>query len=289
MFSYPEYSEKRQQREPRTLVPTHLLTNLHAHARKSGFRFFDKEAFICVSETNDKLLSRAIVEHILDQHNAGIVKRVFCKHVEHIMESIGDYNETEFLQIVRQWDKACDKRGIHPNECVNRWITMHKFLTKDVNFDEYPPLSTHIKGIPIVTYEGIIQGISTRILLYKLTRNLTFNNRAISTLAIESFFASLSKADFTMMGCPKATQIHRILPIMMQYNSYKHDPDKKFHMDSRQAAPYPHYDLERKMSIPEPSQCDDIQFKSHRFDMYCQTMKKRFKVNPTVGGIQNTK
>ena len=30
---------------------------------------------------------------------------------------------------------------------------------------------------------------------------------------------------------------------MMQYNSYKHDPDKKFDRDSRQGAPYQHYDL----------------------------------------------
>ena len=63
IFSFPEYSEKRQQLEPRTLDPTHLLTNLHAHACKSGFTFFDKEAFICVCDKNDKLLSRTIVEH----------------------------------------------------------------------------------------------------------------------------------------------------------------------------------------------------------------------------------
>ena len=61
------------------------------------------------------------------------------------MESNGDYDEVEFVQIVRLWYKACDKRGIHPNESVNRWITMHKFLTKNVNFDEYPPPSTHIR------------------------------------------------------------------------------------------------------------------------------------------------
>ena len=61
---------------------------------------------------------------------------------------------------------------------------------------------------------------------------------------------------------------------MMQYNSYKHDPDKKFHMDSRKGAPYPQYDLEKKMTIPEPSHFDDIQFKSHRFDMYHKTTKK---------------
>ena len=44
MFSFPEYSEKRQQLEPRTLDSTHLLTNLRAHAHKSGFTFFDKKA-----------------------------------------------------------------------------------------------------------------------------------------------------------------------------------------------------------------------------------------------------
>ena len=154
---------------------------------------------------------------------------------------------------------------------------MHNYLTKNINFDKYPPPSTHVKGIPIVTYEGILQGISTRILLYKLAWNLTFDNRAITTLAIESFFASLSKADFNMTGCPKAMPIHRILPIMMQYNSYKHDPGKKFHMDSRQCAPYPHYDLESRVTSPESLQSDDIQFKSHRFDMYQKTTKNTSK------------
>ena len=160
---------------------------------------------------------------------------------------------------------------------------MHKFPTKNVNFDEYPPPSTHVKGIPIVTYEGILQGISTRILLYKLAWNLTFNNRAISTLAIESFFASLSKADFTMMGCPKATQIHRILPIMMQYNSYKHDLDKKFDMDSRQGSPYPHYELESRWTVPQPAQSDEIQFKKHRFDMYCKKYKETLQSKSDCG------
>ena len=126
----------------------------------------------------------------------------------------------------------------------------------------FPAPSMHVKGIPIVTYEGILHGISTRILLYKLAQNLTFNNKAILTLAIESFFASVSKADFTMTGCPKATQIQRILPNIMQFNSYKYDPEKKFCIDSRQGAPYLHYDLENRVTIPQHAQCDDIQFKA---------------------------
>ena len=36
-FSFPEFLEKRQQLEPRTLDPMHVLTNLRAHACKNGF------------------------------------------------------------------------------------------------------------------------------------------------------------------------------------------------------------------------------------------------------------
>ena len=41
-FSFPEYSTKCNQIEPRTLDPTHILTNLQAHAMKNGFDLFDK-------------------------------------------------------------------------------------------------------------------------------------------------------------------------------------------------------------------------------------------------------
>ena len=65
---------------------------------------------------------------------------------------------------------------------------MHNFLTKDITFTEYPPPTKHHKGIPIITFEGILQGISTRLILYDLALAGTFNNRAISTLGIENFF-----------------------------------------------------------------------------------------------------
>ena len=108
---------------------------------------------------------------------------------------------------------------------------MYNFLIKNVKFSDYPCPTTHIKGIPIIVYEGILQGISTRILLYSLSKSGMYNNRSISTLGIENFFSSLSKADFTMTRCPKSMQIHKIMPVMMQYNTHRHDPDKIFKMD----------------------------------------------------------
>ena len=43
-----------------------MLTNLQAHASKKGFDFFDKEAFICVSEKNKDLLPRPMITEDLD-------------------------------------------------------------------------------------------------------------------------------------------------------------------------------------------------------------------------------
>ena len=129
-----------------------------------------------------------MVEHVLDQQNAEMTKQTFGKEVQNIMENNGDDAEALFVELVWEWYEACDERGIDPKERVNGWICMHDFLTKNINFTEYPPPTTHHKGIPLVTFEGILQGISTRILVYGLALGGTFNNQAISTLGIESFF-----------------------------------------------------------------------------------------------------
>ena len=110
-----------------------------------------------------------MINHVLDQQNAEIAKCIFSKEVESIMLKNGDTNEANFIKLVWDWYEACDERGIHPNERVKRWINMHNFLLTNVDFSDFPPPGTHIKGIPIVTYEGILQGITTRILLYNLS------------------------------------------------------------------------------------------------------------------------
>ena len=213
-----------------------------------------------------------MVTEVLDQQNAELAKRLFSKRVQRIMERNGDLEEAKFVQLVRQWYKACDEHGLHPNIRVNHWIEMHKFLTSGIHFDDYPMGSTHIKGIPIITYEGLLQGISTRISLYNISQTGTYNNRAISTLGIKSFFSTLSKADFTMTGCPKAMQIHKILPIMMDFQNHKHNLDTIFKIDLQRGAPYPYYNMEKVSFTCNPS--SQTQFKQHNFDQYKNTKKE---------------
>ena len=193
---------------------------------------------------------------------------------------------------MREWYEACDECGIHPEERVNRWINMHNFLISDMTFTDFPPPTTHAKGIPIITFEALLQGISIRILLYGLSLGATFNNCAISTLGIESLFSTLSKADFTLTGCPKATQIHQIIPIMMDYNTHKHNPDKIFKMDGRKGAPYPYYDMDKVINSTSNEDVNAVakavQFKAHNFDKYVKCNKKRFKFNTNIDGLNTT-
>ena len=87
-----------------------------------------------------------MVKHVLDQQNAEIAKTIFSKEVQTIMELNGDLKEAKFVEMVCHWYEACYERGIKPNECVNHWTDMHNFPVNDVNFTNFPPPSTHVKG-----------------------------------------------------------------------------------------------------------------------------------------------
>ena len=141
-----------------------------------------------------------MITEILDRQSAEIAKHFFSEEVENIMKQNGDIIEAHFLKLICEWYESCDERGLLPEERVSKWINLHK---SGINFEEFPPYGSHVKGIPVITYEGLLQCISTRINLYQLSKSGTYNNHAISTLGIESFFSSLSKADFTMTGCLK--------------------------------------------------------------------------------------
>ena len=85
LFCYPEYSDKREQLEPRTIDPTHMFTNLRAHACHKGFENVSKDAFIRVTESNPELLKRTLVTKIVDQQNTDIAKKIFSLQVQEEM------------------------------------------------------------------------------------------------------------------------------------------------------------------------------------------------------------
>ena len=74
---------------------------------------------------------------------------------------------------------------------------MYCFLTQDIDFNRFPfPLTgRYWWGMPVQTYEALLQNICTCIQLYDIAHNETYNNHAILTLANESFFSDMGRMD----------------------------------------------------------------------------------------------
>ena len=99
-------------------------------------------------------------------------------------------------------------------------------LTNNVDFSYYPPGKNYIKGIPIITYEGILQNRTLHIAMYKMCKDNTYNQRSLSTLAVENFFGDLTSMEFSGLGCPKSTDIRKLMGHIIQLNKHRLDPTR---------------------------------------------------------------
>ena len=83
----------------------------------------------------------------------------------------------------------------------------------------------------------LLQAISAHTFMYLFATNHKFNNRALSTLGIERCYSDLSIIEITGSGCPKSYQVPKLISILKEYNTVKHDTTKLFPMDKRRVFP----------------------------------------------------
>ena len=188
IFCFPEYSEKREQLEPRILDYSHILMNMQMHLCKTGYNFCKGEHFVKLCQERPDILSQAILIPKLDPMNIFTTVRFFSKSVEQYMTNKGYTNTAYFIKLVRNWNRACDKRGMTADEGVEHMLNFFCYLTEGINFDTFPSVSTqrYIHGMQIQTFEAILHNISTCVSLYALVFGENYNTRSVSTLVIES-------------------------------------------------------------------------------------------------------
>ena len=131
-----------------------------------------------------------------------------------------------FVNGIRNWYHACDKCGFSPEERLCKMQDFFDILTKSVSFEEYPPPYNYVKGIPLVTYEGILQNITLRFAVYKLSKFGTYNQHLLSTLCVENFFGDLTSMEFGRLRCPKSMDIPRLMSHIIQLNSDRLNPTR---------------------------------------------------------------
>ena len=269
IFNYPEKNVSRNQVEMRTFDYTHILNNLRFHVSNDAINGIKQKAFIEVSEINHDVLPRSIVEDKLDRQNCSISRRFFSKEVQKILTQLGYHDEAEFTGLTRNWFRACDERGLDVQRRMTYLQSMYDYLLGKVNLSEYPPPSTHVFGLPVKTFEAILHCISTRFLLFVLSSKNAYNTRAVSTLAVESFFSDLTRYEFSGLGAPKAVDIPKLISHIVYINTIKHDPTRGFEFTTSTRDNYPTYFME----ITD-DQTNYYDFKNHAFDK-SKTRRKR--------------
>ena len=149
---------------------------------------------------------------------------------------------------------------------------------------EYLPPATHINNLPVQSFKMLMQSISIHIAFYHLAYKHTFNNRTLSTLAIESCFSDLSVVELSGSGCPKAYQIPKLMSILVEYNIAKHDPTKLFTMDKRCGATYPLHVAGELSSSNSDSDLSSSRntFHEHSFDRIPRIGHKQKIFNSTI-------
>ena len=202
-----------------------------------------------------------------------ISQRFFSKQVQKILTQQQHDDEAQFMHYIRNWFRACDERGLDMKIQLWHLNNAYEYLLEKLQLDDYPPVTTHIAGIPVKMYEATLHCISTRFMLFNLSSSKSYNSRLISTLAVESFFLDLSKFKFGGLGAPKAVDIPKLISHVVYLNTTKHDPKRGFEFTTSTRDNYPVY----LMEYPEDNS-DTNEFKNHPFDKNRHIKKKDQKV-----------
>ena len=225
-FSFPEYDLHTNCIQPKLIDPTHVLTNLRLHCTTKSVFNCDPKAFLRVCDTDKDVLNRAVITQVLDKQSCAIAQEVFSERVQEVMERNGDLAEAELVMHVRRWFDACNKRGVDLHTRLKDLIAMANYCGRFWKWDQFPAPGTHVCGLPYITYQCILQGISTRLQLYHIAINKTYSQRVMSTLTCESLFSDVTKLARQTNGIPLATEIATHIGKMIHINIIKHDPEK---------------------------------------------------------------
>ena len=227
IFSYPRILTSRSQVESRVIDPSHCLTNLRVHATMKGFFGCNPKAFHRVSAADNNVLSKGlIVQPLEDKQSVSFALKVFSSDVEQTMPNNGDMKEAELVKNVHNWHSACNDRGLPVTEHISYFVAMNNYMLSFYKPRHFPMSTTHVCGLPCITFQAILQNISMRIQLYSLSPRKKYNQRAVSTLAVESMFSVLTTLSRTTSWIPLAAKIPCYISRITQFTATQYNPDK---------------------------------------------------------------
>ena len=260
----------------RFIDPTHILTNLRVLCTQRGIPgICRKEAWIEVSQKFPKLLSSGLIVQCLDKQNSAHAKGVFSLDVEQKMVQLGYLAEAKWVKLLREFYHAVDTRSVDTPVRVQFLMNMFLFLKRLRKWNQFPPPGMYVGGIPYITFEAIMINCSSRIAAYFVFVRNTYNQRAISSLACETFFSTLTHS--SPLGTPSAVQTPKISCELVYRNTYKLDKERGFFYSTTTRNVYPLHlaDFSAEESLHLTNSEGESYFTRHPFD--CETENPRKK------------
>ena len=220
-YSLPEYHDANAMHVPFLLDCHHLFVNARCFVCQNGIPGLgvSKEAWLEVAKSNKEIqvgLNIAMVTDMIDRQSNSIAQIVFGTKVEAEMRRRGYNNEAQFCATIRQWYNAEDTPGLPATGRHRARMDMRNMLLDSVNLATFPPPGSHIGGMPIIMFEGILTNIDRRIQLHALVPNHAYNVRAPNTLDAENLFSEFQELDPKSSGALIADDI----PIAMETASF---------------------------------------------------------------------
>lgn len=126
---------------------------------------------------------------LADKQNVAHARLTFSEEVEMEMKKNNDTNEANFCRLVRNWYDAEDTHGIDCSRRTQLRLEMWTWLLGRYHPSHFPPPSSYVGGIPIVTFEALLTNVERKLQLYNFVN--CYNPRSVSTLDVENFFSAL--------------------------------------------------------------------------------------------------
>ena len=226
----------------------HIKTNTRCHISRRGYPAagISREAYMDVArnEKNNKTgLTLAHVEDVLGPQDSSKADLMFSEEVQLELKRLGWTNEAAFNELMRNWYKAVDERGISAFQRIvhlyqlRSWLLT--FLRELLSF--FPPPTTHVSTIPIQNFEGLLISCERIPQMYNIVPKGNFNVRALGSQMNETFFSSFADLDSqrNYKGVLKPSEVPKAMSRACKLLELRMDPSRKFAFVTKRNQTYP--------------------------------------------------
>ena len=179
--------------------PHHILVNNRCRCCSSGMDVMgvDPQAWYKVAEAEGSRiesektgLSLELVVELRDRQRNAFAMTTFSEKVEGAMRDNGDIDSAKWCRLLREWYRAVDEGGVCTTQRIEWLLNIREHLLCYYRPGTFPPPGMYAAGLPMAQFEGILCNVDRRLQLYAMTKDGTFNHRAVSSLDSETMFGA---------------------------------------------------------------------------------------------------